>query len=395
MTGPVAPPSGSTILVVDDNEMNRDILSRRLRKDGHRVEVAEHGLRALEMMASSSYDLVMLDIMMPELNGYQTLERLKADPVLQHVPVIMITAVDDEQSIVRCIELGAEDHMPKPFNRALLRARVSSSLAKKRLHDREQIYAASLARELDIGRQIQQGFLPEHLPEIDGWNFSAWFQPARQVAGDFYDVFPLPGNKIAIVIADVCDKGVGAALFMAIFRSLFRALGELRFTAASPADAPSAALLDVVTATNDYIGGTHASANMFATMFFGVLEPESGRLWFVNGGHEAPIVLTSEGRERTRLEPTGPAVGMMPDMLFRVADLVLAPGEQVLLYTDGVLDARAPSGEQFGETRMLDCARSTPRDVLDCIRQSLAEFSMGEPAFDDVTMMSIRRAEQR
>ncbi|MEP7000542.1 MAG: fused response regulator/phosphatase [bacterium] len=391
MTQPASQNGRSSILVVDDNELNRDILSRRLQKHGHRVDVAEHGVRALEMMAESPYDLVMLDIMMPLMNGYEVLERLKSDPALCHVPVIMITAVDDEESIVRCIALGAEDHMPKPFNPALLKARVSSSLAKKRLHDREQIYAASLERELDIGRQIQEGFLPEHLPVAAGWELTACFQPARQVAGDFYDAFELPDDKIAIVVADVCDKGVGAALFMAIFRSLFRALAEQRFTAASPADAPSAALLDVITATNDYIGRTHARANMFATVFFGVLDPVSGRLWYVNGGHEAPLVLTATGVERTRLAPTGPAVGMMPDMTFGTAEVDLGHGESLLAYTDGVLDARSPAGEHFGEERLRTCACTSPRDVLRTIQDALTEFSAGEPAYDDVTMLCVRR----
>jgi sigma-B regulation protein RsbU (phosphoserine phosphatase) len=392
MTPTVPESSGSTILVVDDNEMNRDILSRRLRKGGHRVEVAEHGRRALEMMAEAPFDLVMLDIMMPEMNGYEVLERLKSDPELRHVPVIMITAVDDQESIVRCIELGAEDHMPKPFNPALLHARVASSLAKKRLHDREQLYAASLARELDIGRQIQQGFLPEHLPVAAGWHLDACFEPAKQVAGDFYDAFLLPGDKLAIVVADVCDKGVGAALFMALFRSLLRALAEQRFTVASPSDSVAASLLDVVTATNDYIGRTHASANMFATIFIGVLDPPSGHLTYVNGGHEAPFILSAEGDLRARLEPTGPAVGMMPDMMFRVAEAVLAPGELLLAYTDGVLDARAATGELFGEERLLDCARTSPRAPLQEIQHSLARWVASEPAFDDITMLSVRHS---
>ncbi|MEO7456612.1 MAG: fused response regulator/phosphatase [Gemmatimonadaceae bacterium] len=384
-------PSGSTILVVDDNELNRDILTRRLQRSGHVVEVAEHGVRALEMMAATSFDLVMLDIMMPEMNGYEVLARLKADPRLQHVPVIMITAVDDEESIVRCIELGAEDHMPKPFNPALLKARVASSLAKKQLHDREQTYAAGLQRELDIGRRIQEGFLPEHLPEAEGWELRACFVPARQVAGDFYDAFPLPGEKIAFVVADVCDKGVGAALFMAIFRSLFRALAEQRFMVASPADAPSAALLDVVTATNDYIGRTHASANMFATVFFGVLDPVTGHIWYVNGGHEAPIILGAGGAERVRLAPTGPAVGMMPDLQFHVAEASLGVGELLVAYTDGVLDAHDAAGAMFGEERMLASARSSPASALDAIQRALADFSAGVAAYDDVTMLSIRR----
>src|SRR5947209_3250702 len=185
-------PAG-TILVVDDNEMNRDLLSRRLRRDGHAVTVAEHGRQALERLAQQPFDLVLLDIMMPELTGYEVLAIMKEDESLKHIPVVMITAATEEESIVRCLLLGADDHLPKPFNPAILRARVGSSLAKKRLHDAEQRHARSLERELEIGREIQLGFLPEEIPAPTGWELRAHFRPARQVAGDFYDAFPLPG----------------------------------------------------------------------------------------------------------------------------------------------------------------------------------------------------------
>jgi len=142
----------SRILVVDDNEANRDMLSRRLARQGHGVEMAAGGLEALERLGAEPFDLVLLDIMMPEMNGYEVLERLKADPVLQHIPVIMITALNEMESVVRCIEMGAEDHLPKPFNATLLKARVESSLAKKRLRDREQVVSRAMARELEIGR---------------------------------------------------------------------------------------------------------------------------------------------------------------------------------------------------------------------------------------------------
>src|SRR5207302_7545985 len=134
-------------------------------------------------------------------------------------------------------------------------------------------HARTLERELAIGHEIQLGFLPETIPEPAGWELRAYFRPARQVAGDFYDVFPLPGGRIAIVLADVCGKGVGAALFMALFRSLFRALAEPQFAAAS---ATSEGLRATVQGTNDYIARTHGRANMFATVFFAVLDPASG-----------------------------------------------------------------------------------------------------------------------
>src|SRR6185295_3398345 len=273
------------LLVVDDVEMNRDLLTRRLQQQGHTVSAAENGRRALEMIRAADYDLVLLDIMMPEMDGYQVLEEMRNDAALKHIPVIMISAVSEMESVVKCIELGATDYLPKPFNTVLLKARVGATLEKKRLRDKERLYAKSLERELEIGREIQRSFLPEELPRAEGWEIAARFRPARQVAGDFYDAFALPSSgRIGLVVADVCDKGVGAALFMALFRSLVRATAT---GMAWEADA-AAGLLRVVRLTNDYIARTHGRSNMFATLFFGVLDPATGDLAYVNGGHEAP-----------------------------------------------------------------------------------------------------------
>ena len=144
------------ILVVDDNEMNRDMLSRRLQRQGYEVAVAEHGERALEMMRSDNFDLVLLDIMMPRLNGYQVLEQVKADNQLKHIPIIMISAVDDLDSVVKCIELGAEDYLFKPFNPVLLKARVRAGLDKKRANDQSFPAAGNLPADADQLVEIQQ-----------------------------------------------------------------------------------------------------------------------------------------------------------------------------------------------------------------------------------------------
>jgi CheY-like chemotaxis protein len=126
------------ILVVDDNEMNRDMLSRRLERQGYKAVAAEDGIQALQMVPSQPFDLILLDIMMPRMNGYEVLEKLKADPNLRHIPIIMISAVDDLDSVVKCVEMGADDYLFKPFNPILLKARISASLEKKRLRDQEQ-----------------------------------------------------------------------------------------------------------------------------------------------------------------------------------------------------------------------------------------------------------------
>ena len=375
------------ILVVDDVEVNRDLLSRRLKQQGHDVAIAENGKKALESIRAESFDLVLLDIMMPEMDGYQVLGEIQADPALKHLPVIMISAITEMDSVVKCIEMGATDYLPKPFNPVLLKARVGATLEKKRLRDRERLYAKSLERELEIGREIQKSFLPEVLPQFPGWQIAARFAPARQVAGDFYDAFELraPG-QVGLIVSDVCDKGVGAALFMALFRSLLRAAA----TADSGASGAAAMLSGVVSRTNDYIAVTHARAYMFATLFFGVLDTASGQLSYVNGGHEAPILFSTSGI-RARLSPTGPAVGMIAGATFDVASERLAPGEGLLAFTDGVTDALGASG-RYGEERLISLLgepAGSAAGVLDSIEASVREHVSGAEPADDITMLAV------
>jgi phosphoserine phosphatase RsbU/P len=382
-------PAPGRLLVVDDTEANRDLLARRLRALGHEVLIAGNGREALDVLAARPIDLVLLDIMMPEMDGFQVLERMRSDPVLRLVPVIMISAVDEIDSVARAIELGATDYLPKPFNAVVLRARVTATLEKKRLEDAERLHARELERELEIGRQIQKDFLPDALPQPRGWEIAAAFHPARQVGGDFYDAFALEDGRVALVVADVCDKGVGAALFMALFRSLIRSHAELH-GAGTPA-APAAR--SIVALTNDYIARTHGRSNMFATIFFGILDPGTGALAWVNGGHEPPVLRRSDGRLE-RLVPTGPAVGALPGMEFTSQSGRLDAGDLLLAITDGVSEARSPSGALYGEdrlARLLEAPAATADALLSRIVDGVRAHESGTEPSDDLTMLAVRR----
>jgi serine phosphatase RsbU (regulator of sigma subunit) len=304
----------------------------------------------------------------------------------------MISAVTEIDSVVRCVEMGATDYLPKPFNPVLLKARVGATLEKKRLRDRERLWAKSLERELDIGREIQASFLPEELPRPDGWEIAARFTPARQVAGDFYDAFPLAGgSRIGLAVADVCDKGVGAALFMALFRSLLRAFAEREF--AEPSHSDDDRIQGTIVATNDYIARTHGASNMFATVFFGVLDPATGALAWVNAGHEAPVVSGASG-VAARLSPSGPALGMMPGMKFEVRTSRLEPGQTLLAFTDGVTEAKDPSGRLYSEEALLGLLTDGSPGaaaLLDRIGEAVAAHSAGAERSDDITMLAVRR----
>src|SRR5512133_174668 len=215
--------STSKILIVDDEPFNVDYLEQELEDLDYATISASNGQEALLKVQSETPDLVLLDIMMPVMDGFEVLTCMKSNPVTRDIPVIVISANNNLQSVVKGIELGAEDYLPKPFEPVLLRARIASCLDKKRLRDLQQLYLKSLEREFDIAREIQQGFLPADLPRLGGWEVAAYFKAAREVAGDFYDAFLLPNGDLACVVGDVCGKGVGAALFMTLFRSFIRA----------------------------------------------------------------------------------------------------------------------------------------------------------------------------
>jgi len=205
-----------------------------------------------------------------------------------------------------------------------------------------EAYSKALDDELEKGKQIQRDFLPDRIPELPGWEIATYFAPAKQVSGDFYDVFTLPGNNLGIVIADVSDKGVGAALYMALIRSLIRVfsghislhgfsnfsvnngLTESVTTPSATADQLNA--LNAVKLTNDYIAHEHGKEGMFVTLFFGVINPDSGVTAYINAGHEPLFLINSTGVKR-RLKPTGPAVGISPDMKFEIQQVQIEPGD--------------------------------------------------------------------
>lgn len=381
-------PTHARLLVVDDLEVNRELLARRVRRLGHEAGFAADGHEALAQLARADWDLVLLDITMPGMDGYETLRRIRADAALREVPVIMVSAIDDTDSVVRCLELGADDYVTKPFNPVILQARIESALARKRLADEKRRTLQALARELEIGRQIQGGFLPSSLPGTPGWDFAALCTPARQVGGDLYDMVPLRDGRIGFVIADVCDKGVGAALYMALFRTLFRALLS-QWPAGTPAAEGLAAAVGFI---NNYIAGEHGRDNMFATLFAGVLQPATGGLHVLNAGHDAPVLRRLDGT-LVRLAPGGPAVGMMADVRHDVHPLQLAPGELLLAFTDGVTEARGSSGA-LGDASLLALARNwtgSAQGLVDAIAADVATHVGDHEPHDDLTLLCLAR----
>lgn len=253
--------------------------------------------------------------------------------------------------------------------------------------------------ELEIGRKIQSGFLPAELPVPAGWQIAAHFQPARQVSGDFYDVFAMAeGRYTGIVIADVCDHGVGSALFMALTRSLLRAyaLQDPGKLGLDPADYPAwsqSVVLNTVQQTNAYIAGIHGDAGMFATLFFGILNPATGDLRYVNGGHEPPMLIRN-GQIIRHLKATGLAVGALPDAPFRTDSVTIEVDDRLVLYTDGITDATDGPGNAFSKERLMRLSSENRQDsqtLVDCIVNALNQHVGAGAPDDDITLLAIHR----
>lgn len=383
----------SALLVVDDNEDNRYTLTRRLQREGYtNVTTAANGQEALDLLYTQPFDLVLLDIMMPEVNGYQVLERLKADSDLRHMPVIMISAVDEMESVIRCIELGAEDYLPKPFNATLLRARVGASLEKKRLRDELKRHALRMERELQTAREIQLSMVPTDftLPiAATQLEIFATLQPAREVGGDLYDFFWVTPGRLCVVVADVSGKGAGAALFMARAKTAIRLLAQLL----PEKNGRAVTAAELVTRANEELCLDNPHS-FFVTLFLAIVDAATGEVEWCNAGHCKPYVVAPGGRV---MQPGGGhaiPIGIRDSFGYESAAVTLGHGESLFVYSDGITEAMNESGEWFGDERLeaslRSCSEHTPRELVAAVVRDAREFAGSAAPSDDIAALVCR-----
>jgi serine phosphatase RsbU (regulator of sigma subunit) len=380
------------ILIVDDEPFNVDYLEQELEDLNYETISAVNGKDALEKIEKESPDLVLLDIRMPIMDGFTVLEKVKANSEIRNIPIIVISANNDLDNMVKGIELGAEDYLPKPFEPTLLKARIQSSLEKKHLRDLQDKYLKKLEDEFNIARDIQKEFLPAELPKVEGWEIASYFKAAKEVTGDFYDAFLLPNGNLAFVVADVCGKGIGAALYMTLFRSLIRAT---TIESASASLTTAQQLQHSVSLTNNYVAETHEMASMFATVFIGILEPNNGKLTYINGGNEPALIVGKDGNVHTELTRTGSAVGAISGAKFNTEEIMLTDDDLLIAFTDGIPDTQNVTGDFFGKEKMLEIIKSnqtSPKNFIDNMEETLQAFIGSAEQFDDITLLAIKKA---
>ncbi len=379
------------ILVVDDEPDLEPLMLQRMRRNiragQYEFTFARDGVEALEKLTEDEeIDMVISDINMPRMDGLTLLQQI---PDLNpNVRAIIISAYGDMKNIRTAMNRGAFDFVTKPLDFKDLRITINRTLQhlaewQHALASRDSLVA--LQNELELANSIQQSILPTEFPESCEFQIFGSMQPAREIGGDFYDVQVLRNGKIGVAIADVSDKGVPAALFMMSSRMLLKGACQ-RF------DHPGDALAEV----NDLLDEDNEAA-MFVTLFYATYDPDTSELTYSNGGHNEPIIVHPDGTT-TVLPPTGGvALGVIPNLKFDENTITLAPGDTVVLYTDGITEAVNGEGELFGLDRLrqvfLDRQPNTAEEASRITLEAVNNFAGDEPQADDQACLTLRRCE--
>ena len=375
--------SDCRILIVDDVKMNIDTLVGAL-QDEYKLSVAVDGDTALRTVAKNPPDLILLDIMMPGIDGYEVCRQLRAADHSREIPIMFLSALEDVHNKTRGFEAGANDYLTKPFEILEVKARVKSLLKAKAYSD---AIREAAEREMRVAREIQMGILPRDLSKSTagtGLDVCALFEPAKHVGGDLYEVLRANKDTIVIVVGDVMGKGIPAALFMAVAVTLLR-------TIARQTQKPE----EILARLNDELEAQNPR-RMFVTMSCLAIDVASGRATGASAGHTPLLMIPSKGPPHFVFRSSGMVLGMRPGQSFKVETLDLTAGDTLLLYTDGITEAENKQEEQFESERLLQCfpdgGEDTAEKSASKLLSAVKAFSAGAPQTDDITVIAVRYA---
>jgi len=392
-------PGPGQLLVVDDNEMNRDLLSRRLSKKGYRVQVAEGGVRALEMIEDETFDVVLLDIMMPGMDGMDVLERIRGDHGPDELPVIMATAKTESEDIVAALKLGANDYVTKPFDFPVVLARVQTQLAVKKGRDALAKAHQRMKKDLEAAARIQQTLLPAQNVDIPGVRCAWRYVPCDELAGDTLNVIPLGQGITGLYVLDVSGHGVPSSLLSVILSRLMSGAPDSSSVLRTRRDGSS----ETTITTPAEVAGElsqrfpyNKETFQYFTMVYAILDTQRHQFTYVSAGH-TPVVHIRRGSDPVLHTSTGPPIALVPAELapseYEESMVKLEPGDRLYLLSDGIPEAHVPDGEEYGEERISNTLQGCFDMDLDAsitrLLDDVWDWVGGTGPGDDVSVLAI------
>ncbi len=396
-------PGGETelgsVLVVDDDAMNRVMLSRLLTREGYAVTEANDGAAALELVDKHAFDLVLLDVMMPGIDGLQVLETLRKTRSVAELPIIMATAEDSSRDVVRALKLGANDYVTKPLDFSVVLARVQTHLSLKRAKEELEATNARMKKDLEAAAKVQRALMPSSLPKVLDFSFVWNFVPCDELGGDILDVFQLDEDNIGLYLLDVSGHGVRAALLSVTLNRLLAQMaeGSLQFEEAGGGQTERQLLspAEVAAGLNTrFQMDASPGAVQYFTFLYGILNTHTSMFRYVSAGHPGPLQVPTDGK--SVLHPQeGFAIGWFPDSTYQEFVIELKPGDRLYLYSDGILEAMNSEDELFGPERVVEALEERKNLTLQGSVEELVECGRqwsGDAGFaDDVSILALER----
>jgi len=421
-----APPPGGTptvantggILLVDDAPANLQVLAGMLKDRGYKARPVPSGPLALLAATKDPPDLILLDINMPEMNGYEVCERLKADNNLKGIPVIFISALNENLDKVKAFAIGGVDYITKPFQMEELHARVETHLKLRRLQiELEQANAhlakanGRMSRDLKAAAKIQETFLPRQAPRVPGMEFAWIYRPCDELAGDGLNIVPFGDGRVGLYILDVSGHGVASALLSVTMSRLLSPPAEPSSILVRDGDGgagsgdprpttggPRPTTIDItppaeVAARLNRLFPFDSATEQLTTMVYGILDAATGDFRYISAGHPGPVHLPfGPGAPGVILESLGFPIGLA-DEAYEERSVRLNAGDRLYLYSDGVPEAMDAAGKQFGTARLIEAigqGRSVSlQESVDLLVGEIARWHGSETPQDDISILAV------
>jgi sigma-B regulation protein RsbU (phosphoserine phosphatase) len=386
------------VLVVDDNDDKRFLLRRILDKSFDVLE-ADNGACALKIIREALPDVVLLDVLMPRLDGFEICRRMKADPRMAEIPVLFVSVLDPDQHVVEGLQLGGEDFINWPVNATELIARIQARIRLYRPLNRLRSVVKEQSRqleedrrreaetefELEQARRVQQRFVTNVFPQGRRLSFSHQYRPSHLVGGDMFDVVAVGEHEVVIMMADVSGHGLAAALLTSVTKVLFR-------TGAEQCHQPAKLLRWLNRQILPYL-----ATGEFLTVFLGLWNAKTHMFEYAGAGHPPALLLTPGSQTVERLHVSPGMVGIVPDGEFQLASVSLAAGQRIVCYTDGITEAMNESCMLFGENGLASacvrCAGLTIERMVESLFCEVDQFVADEPRRDDQAMLILEVTE--